>query len=159
MITLYLLLTLTSGDPPQYAVTNKCQPVATKAPCPNCSTCGTNCPCFGGGYYCVEGKCPVQLSYSVTNKVAPAVSPLSPKKSDAGVVVTPQRPFPQVGTTPATNAQRAVPVSTSYQVPGQFGGLTYTLAPVAAPLGIISGGCANGSCGTPQRTTIFGRSR
>lgn len=25
--------------------------------CPNCTACGTECKCFGGGYYCAEGKC------------------------------------------------------------------------------------------------------
>jgi len=34
--------------------------------CPNCTTCAGpyNCSCFGGGYYCADGSCPVQFNAS-----------------------------------------------------------------------------------------------
>lgn len=34
---------------------------AAKAGCTNCTSCGAGCNCFGGGYYCADGKCPVQF--------------------------------------------------------------------------------------------------
>ncbi len=38
---------------PQYTGRSSTLPVT----CPNCSACGENCKCFGGGYYCADGKC------------------------------------------------------------------------------------------------------
>lgn len=47
---------VTNKVPAKFEVTNKCAPV----PCFNCTSCGNSCSCFGGGYYCADGKCPVQ---------------------------------------------------------------------------------------------------
>lgn len=38
-----------------------------KTACPNCTACANGCGCFGGGYYCGDGKCPVTTP-SATNK-------------------------------------------------------------------------------------------
>jgi hypothetical protein len=29
--------------------------------CTNCTSCASGCACFGGGYYCCDGQCPVQF--------------------------------------------------------------------------------------------------
>lgn len=37
---------------------------APKFNCVNCTTCANGCQCFGGGYYCADGSCPVQFGQS-----------------------------------------------------------------------------------------------
>lgn len=53
--------------------TVKAAPAAASSPlkfaapvmdCPNCTTCANGCQCFGGGYYCADGACPIQFGDS-----------------------------------------------------------------------------------------------
>lgn len=34
--------------------------------CPNCTTCANGCNCFGSGYYCADGSCPITTSTAGT---------------------------------------------------------------------------------------------
>lgn len=47
---------------PVFVQPPKSAPLKFAAPafdCPNCTQCANGCDCFGGGYYCADGKCPV----------------------------------------------------------------------------------------------------
>ncbi len=42
------------------------KPAPAKRACPNCTTCGDKCECFGGGYYCKDGQCPIALDAKIS---------------------------------------------------------------------------------------------
>ncbi len=45
-------------------------PASTVKPAKNGCTCGPDCTCFGSGYYCGPGKCPVALDDAMLLRVA-----------------------------------------------------------------------------------------
>ncbi len=174
-----------SGDPAPSPTPPQPKVVASvKTPCINCTTCGANCPCFGSGYYCKDGQCPI--TFSEPKVVPPSYSfsyrqPHGHTHTDAaghtwdhdanpshnctvpvpsGVVNGVQTyracgMFQNQVDTPSRavlvvhQTSSAVPVQTTAPQPVQQ---LFQFAP-------LSTGCANGSCGTSQRTGLFGRVR
>lgn len=69
ILVVCVIVAFGKGAEPQFVVENKTTPtfqVVNKATptCFNCtnSCCGDDCTCFGGQYYCADGKCPIDLT-------------------------------------------------------------------------------------------------
>lgn len=68
--------------------------------CYNCTTCGNSCACFGSGYYCKDGKCPVTPHYpprpnmvNPTYYAVPSCPSCSGGSCPGGVCPAPSRGF------------------------------------------------------------------
>ncbi len=66
---------VTNKMPQVFVVTNK------MTACFNCTVCGDKCQCFGGGYYCADGACPIQFKAAP----APIIVPIVPRGQLIGI--------------------------------------------------------------------------
>lgn len=148
-----------SGPAPTFAAPRFVQPAGN---CFNCTTC-VNCPCFGGGYYCADGKCPVTFPVNFAPTTAAAK-----KFKDCPECEEAERAY-QLRQA-AKNGGSVVYASGSACASGNCGA-TYQ-QPTAASYGYsscssgncgVSAGyssgyssCASGSCGTSRTSRTWG---
>lgn len=139
-----------------------------KPACFSCSSCGDACRCFGGQYYCAEGKCsaekPLKPGQSFTTRapVGHTHTCANGHTWDHSANATHTCQFCGLSqyiqdpvARPVTVKAAAVATPTTEPLQAVFPHQTYALP------GATAGGCANGNCPAPQqsRPALFLRLR
>jgi hypothetical protein len=123
--------------------------MAAKIGCVNCTICGTGytsglpCPCFGGGYYCADGKCyipPTRSLMGAKGAKPPQAPPVEhPAVRVAAPVVAAPVPFVQDRSTGiATAVQPAGGFKSNNQGTVRYGAPILIPAPVMGRSGITN---------------------